>query len=154
MRIIPHALVSEDGAGTFSLIISYTGKNDGLISTAADKSYQKLIFLKDGTRLILDLKKTIVPSLDSSGYNSQGVYYIYITEEQYKITEEQYRTIMTFFENSKKMQCAMYSTDNIAVKFTGNTYPKVISRIYECAKTSNPNILYNQSVSDIDIELK
>lgn len=155
LRIIPHVLVSETGVGTFSLKISYTGIHDGLISTGADKSYQKLIFLKDETRLILNLSKPTVPSLDSSHYGSRGYNsHSYNSEGVYYITEEQYKMIMTFFENSKKMQCAMYSTDNTAVKLAGKTYPSVISRIYECAKTSNPDILYNQLSSDITIELK
>lgn len=155
LKIIPHVLVSEAGVGTFSLKISYTGLREGLLSTAADKSYQKLIFLKDTTRLILNLNKPLVPSLDRSGYTSQGYKsQSYKSQGVYYITEEQYKTIMTFFENSKKMQCAMYSTDNVAVKIAGKTYPNVISRIYECAKTSNPDILYNQLSSDITIELK
>ena len=149
-------IVSDDNKCSLTLNIEYTGSKGSLLTTAADKSWEKFIFLSNNERL------EIRPIISSSTETDVGGFsrltdptVEYKSSYSLQLTKEQFDMLKNYFSTKEKVQCALYSTDNKVVTmetYNNKWHQNVFTALEACVEKEVPNVIYNNSISTIIIK--
>ena len=126
------------------------GFSGGLLSTGADRTYKKFIFLSDNERLeISPIVKSNKESSTTVNTFSKHVSVIsdYSGSYPMQITKKQFDILRDYFSTKGTIECAAYSVDGKIVTFksyNNKWHQGVFTALDNCVKNENPNITYNE----------
>lgn len=157
LEIYPHLIINEENICSAFLEMTYKGSTGALLTTGANKTYKKFMFLNDkGDRL--EISPIVNPNAERaigafSTYSSpivdvSGTYSMQITKTQFDVLKD-------FFSVSGSVQCAAYSTDNKVVTFSSYNnkwHQGIFVALDECVKNESPNVIYNEVVTQAYIK--
>lgn len=154
LEIYPYLIINEDNICSPFIEIKYVGSEGALLSTGADKTYKKFIFLSDGERL--EISPIVNPGKDDHTYIAdKSVFTDYASSYSMQLTKKQFDVLRDYFSTKDKVECAAYSVDGKSVTFKSynNKWHKgVFTALDDCVKTENPNIEYNEDFTQAIIK--
>ena len=150
LEIYPHLIVNEENICSPFIEIKYVGSSGGLLSTGADRTYKKFIFLSDNERL--EISPILNPNKESSTTVNTFSKHVSVISDYsgsypMQITKKQFDILRDYFSTKGTIECAAYSVDGKIVTFksyNNKWHQGVFTALDNCVKNENPNITYNE----------
>ena len=153
LEIYPYLIINEDNICSPFIEIKYVGSEGALLSTGADKTYKKFVFLSDGERL--EISPIVNPGKEDHTYiEGRSVFTDYAGSYSMQLTKKQFDVLRDYFSTKDKVECAAYSLDGkfVAFKTYNNRHKSIFTALDDCVKTENPNIEYNEKFTQAVIK--
>lgn len=159
LEFFPSLVVTEGNACTPNLEVKYIGAKDGFLTTGADKTYNRFIFMNEQGKK-LELVQSAERNLDINTDVDVGSSGIVSTSTHYDgsyllfLTKSQLDKLSDFFSNTENVSCAAYSTDNKVVTFksyNNKWHRNCFKALIEAVEKDVPNVVYNQKYTNASI---
>ena len=146
LDIVPGISVSDDG-NSINLEILYE------IGTNEDTLFEKIIFLGDGKKVIMELDASKMTSAIATVLIMTRPADVHVHKCNATISKEEYDLLKEIFASNGDVKFTAYSTMNIATqgKVEGKKYKKLLSDLETVALADNPETVFAENNGVIKI---